>query len=178
MPFNRTAAMRAVHALGKKHGYSHDDLRDLAASQFSISRDKVSLGKLTDSQLGAFCAALKGDKQSGPVRVVNKATSRQLWKINQLATLIGMQSNPARLEGFLQRQAKKSRLEDLTKFDAIKVIDGLKNLAERCNTEGNDHGHQRSDTSSFPELPGQSLLPDPRDRALYRLFPLVHSASH
>lgn len=136
MPFNRTAAMRAVHALGNKHGYSHDDLRDMAASQFGIARDKVSLGKLTDPQLGALCAILKGGKPSGPVPVDNSATTRQVWKINQLAKEIGMHNNQARLEGFLQRQVKKSRIEDLTKKDAVKVIDGLKNLAEHCNTTG------------------------------------------
>lgn len=132
MPFNRPAAMRALHALGAKHGYSHDDLRDMAASQFGIARDKVSIGKLTDSQLGTLCAVLKGG--SGPAKVDNKASSRQVWKINQLATLLGMHTDPKRLSGFIHRQVKKHELSELTKYDAVKVIDGLKNIHERGNT--------------------------------------------
>lgn len=139
MPFNRPAAMRALHALGAKHGYSHDDLRDIAASHFGIPRDKLSLGKLTDSQLGALCATLKGD-QRGPQPVSNKATSRQLWKINQLAAALGMTSDPRRLAGFIERQVKKRRLSELTKYDAIKVIDGLKNIAERGSTSHTNNG--------------------------------------
>src|SRR5690349_5378155 len=132
MPFNRAGAMRAIHALGTKHGYSHDDLRDIAASHFGIPRDKVSLGKLTDSQLGHLCATLKGDQRGPqPVADYNKATDKQLWKINQLAAALGMNSDPNRLAGFCERQCKKRNLSDLSRYDAIKVIDGLKNMVER-----------------------------------------------
>lgn len=131
MPFNRHAAMRAVHALGAKHGYSHDDLRDLAASYFGIDRDTVSLGKLTDTQLGDLCATLKGDQRGPQPTAPNKATKRQLWKINQLAAQLGMTSDPRRLAGFCERQVKKRNISDLTKKDAVKVIDGLKNIVER-----------------------------------------------
>lgn len=131
MPFNRPGTMRAIHALGNKNGYSHDDLRDVASSLFGISRDKISLGKLSDSQLISLCGSLRGDKAKGPVPVSNKASKRQLWKINAQASQLGWTSTPSRLEGFLQRQCKKSSLVDLTVVDAIKVIDGLKNLIER-----------------------------------------------
>lgn len=132
MPFNRPGTIKAIHAMGRNHGYDHDDLRALAVSLFQIPADKVSISKLTDSQLIAMADSLRGQSSGkGPAPVYNKATKRQLWKIDQLATLLGMSGNPARLEGFLQRQAKKTRLTDLTKQDAIKVIDGLKTMYER-----------------------------------------------
>ena len=141
MPFNRPAAMRALHALGRQHGYTVDDLRDMAASHFGIPRDKVSLRKLTDGQLGTLCATLKGDNK-GPQPVSNKATTRQIWKINQLATLLGMRDGDGRLSGFIHRQVKKQRLDELTKRDAVKVIDGLKTIHDRNSDVGFDTTQQ------------------------------------
>ena len=53
MPFNRNAAMRKVHILGKQRGYDHDDLRDLAGALFTI-KGAPSLKSLTDAQLAQF----------------------------------------------------------------------------------------------------------------------------
>lgn len=138
MTFNRQGAMRALHSLGNKNGYSHDDLRDIAASHFGIKRDKVSLGKLTDSQLGTLCASLKGTqgKPAGPAPIKNNATTRQIWKINTQVKALGWDTNPDRLRGFIARQCKgKTDLDSLTKYDAIKVIDGLKKFTEHGSTD-------------------------------------------
>jgi len=139
MPFNRAAALRCLHVLGKQKGFDHQGLHDLAATFFKKDPKSVSLGKLTNTQLGTFIAHLKATTKGAPILVPNGASKPQLWKIQQYEKQLGWNQEPERLAAFLYRQCKKDRLLDLTGDDARKVIDGLKNLAARAvSTSTND----------------------------------------
>jgi len=147
MPYNRAAAIKAIHVEGKKKGFDHDALKDIASSLTLIDRDKITMaikpapGKiaLTDPQLAAVLASLKGARTGTPIQVKNRASVRQLWLIKEQALQLGWIETtkiseitpPERLAGFLQRQCKKTSLRDLTIRDAQKVIDGLKTLIQR-----------------------------------------------
>lgn len=148
MPFKRADAIKALHAEGRTKGFDHDALKDICASLTNIPRDKITLaftpkdkGKiaLTNPQLATCVASLKGTATGAPMQIMNKASVRQLWYIKQQALKLGWiesekisnHNPPERLAGFLERQAKKRSLSDLTPQDAQKVIDGLKNLIQR-----------------------------------------------
>jgi hypothetical protein len=138
--FNRHGTMRALHAEGKKHGYDHEALHELAASLFRMSRDKVSIAKLTNSQLATMLIQLKGNAPGAPMQMPSKLTSRQAWKIHQQAAQLGW-TDPARLAGFLERQTGHTcKVEDLTPSEAPKVIDGLKALITRGACENPAEG--------------------------------------
>lgn len=149
--FNRAGAIQALHAVARKKGWDHEQLRDICASQTGIPLNKLTLAfnptpgrrALTNDQLCAILDALNGTPKGAPIQVHNAASVRQLWKIKNLAYALRMiptekishAAPPERLAGFIFRQCKKNTLADLTPKDAQKVIDGLKNLIQRGTTD-------------------------------------------
>lgn len=59
------------------------------------------------------------------------ASRRQVWKIRQLEAQLGWGGDPGRLRGFLRRMAQTDDLQWLTFYDAGKVIEAMKAMAER-----------------------------------------------
>lgn len=59
------------------------------------------------------------------------ATKKEIWKIKQLVTELGWTDNPKRLNGFLKKYAGVERVEWLTHAKAWRVIEALKKLVAR-----------------------------------------------
>lgn len=129
MPFNRNGAMKKLHIIAGRRGLDHDALREIAVALFRLPPAKQSLAALDNHQLGQL---LDHVERPGSVRIVavhNGPTARQAWLIRRLAAELGWTDNPQRLAGFLARQAKgKTDLAALTRYEAGKVIEGLKHL--------------------------------------------------
>ena len=64
-----------------------------------------------------------------PPNVVEMVTPKQVQFITYLEKKLGWQDNPERLKGFLRRIIKRESVR--TKQEAIKVIQGLKNMVDR-----------------------------------------------
>jgi hypothetical protein len=121
--------MKALHMTGAALGLDHEALRDVASSLFRIPIDKISLAKLSNSQLAQFLGHLKHHQAGTPIQIPNAATARQVYLIRQLAKELRMDDNPERLKGFCARQAAgKRELNRLSIREAGRVIEGLKHL--------------------------------------------------
>lgn len=160
MSYNRSGAIQALHATARQKGWDHEELKSICSSLTNIPLSKLTLAfnappgsgrvALTNSQLSAILANIKGTAAGAPIQVHNAATVRQLWKIKNLAFALRMIDSekishaapPERLAGFIFRQVKKNDLTDLTPKDAQKVIDGLKQLVQRgTTTSANEQPH-------------------------------------
>lgn len=64
----------------------------------------------------------------------NLATKKQLWKIRQLENELGWHDNPKRLQAFIKKYYKVDRVEWLTSAQAWRLIESLKKLLERCES--------------------------------------------
>ena len=127
MSYNRHAALRKIHILGKQRGLDHEELTAICASLYQVK----SMSDLSDYQLSHFIEHLLG-AASGPAPIKNAASKQQLWLIGQLEQQLGWHTNRLRLEGFIARQAHgKRRTSDLTIWEASRVIEGLKQVLER-----------------------------------------------
>ncbi len=137
MPYNRNGAMRMVHILGKKNGFDHEALGDVAASLFRLKTP--SLKELSNSQLSQFIDHLKGNRTGELIRIPDAASVPQRRKIFMLALELGMVEQDGtdpheRLEGFISRQVRgKRKPSDLTTWEASNVIEGLKHLIENAD---------------------------------------------
>ena len=64
-----------------------------------------------------------------PPNVVELLSPKQARFIKYLEKKLGWQDEPERLQGFIKRTIKKEMVR--TKLEAIKIIEGLKSMAER-----------------------------------------------
>jgi hypothetical protein len=69
-----------------------------------------------------------------PPNVVELVTRRQTRLIKHLERRLGWHDNPERLKGFTRRIIKREGVR--TKQEAMKVIEGLKNMARRARKKG------------------------------------------
>jgi hypothetical protein len=69
-----------------------------------------------------------------PPNVVELVTRRQTRLIKLLERRLGWHDNPERLKGFTRRIIKREGVR--TKQEAMKVIEGLKNMARRARKKG------------------------------------------
>ena len=97
---------------------------------------KVSTRDLSVSEMNGLCQYLEyllGEKRLKDVEFPNEVSHAQATEIARLEKALEWHTNSKRLEGFLLRQTggRTEKLDELTRTEAQKVINGLKFMAER-----------------------------------------------
>ena len=125
-----TAQIRKIHAVARERGLD----QDLLHYHIETVTGKDSIKKLTIMEAVNVIDALEGKRTeaSGEPR----ATAKQTWFINSLMKELGWideagKPDMKRLDGFLSKRMGIDSYKWLTKSKASKVIEGLKELAER-----------------------------------------------
>jgi hypothetical protein len=116
-------------AVAKERGFDEDDLREIVRQ---IS-GQASTSALTIVDAIKVIDRLEGKTRQEPKESGSQVTTKQLWKLAVLEKELGWADNPKRLEAFIRKYAKVDKPRWLTRYQAIKIIDGLKALLERQN---------------------------------------------
>ena len=138
----RVKKLRALHGLAKAAGMDHEMLSESLCGHYGLD----SLKDLSEVQLDEAALRLRAstplsDRASGkPKRGYygsgkanglgySRITAAQAGKISGLEYLLGWETNPARLAGFITRQTGKDKaVEWLSVSQAQKVIIGLQRI--------------------------------------------------
>lgn len=120
--------LRKIWATAKEMGLDEDLLR----AKVKALTGSESISKLTVAQANLVIDSMAGKK---PDRSSNWASKEQLWKINTLAAELGWVDNPKRVAGFVRKYAKVDNLKWLTRAQAWRIIEGLKKLIERAESQ-------------------------------------------
>lgn len=96
----------------------------------------ISTRDLSVAEMNGLCQYLEyllGEKPLADVEFPNRISHGQASEISRVVHELGWHSNPNRLEGFLLRQTggRTKVLNDLTRAEAQKVLNGLKFIAKR-----------------------------------------------
>jgi hypothetical protein len=121
--------------LARQLGMGSDDLHELVSGvtgKDSIRALSVIEGQAVIETLIRAGAIVRKKRKTGralPPNVVEMVTRKQTRLIKHLEKRLGWQDNPQRLKGFTKRIIKREGVR--TKQEAMKVIEGLKNMARR-----------------------------------------------
>ena len=132
--------IKLIWVLARQLGMTSDDLHEMiagATGKDSIKSLSTSEGaRVIDSlvRAGARVKRKRQPRRDLPPNIVELLTPKQASFIRYLEKELGWQDNPERLKGFIKRSIKKEVVR--TKQEAIKVIEGLKNMAEREGRKG------------------------------------------
>ena len=132
--------IKLIWVLARQLGIDSDDLHEMIAGttgEDSIKSLSTGQGaEVIDSlvQAGGRVKRKRKPRRDLPPNVVELLTPKQARLIRYLERELGWQDNPERLKGFIKRSIKKEVVR--TKQEAIKVIEGLKNMAEREARKG------------------------------------------
>jgi len=117
---NRSRLLRRAHALAKKLDIDHETLSDFACVTFGAD----SMAELPDTDLIRLCNRL-----SQEVRKNNSLTATQRGEIYRLAYRELNWKSPD-IKGFIKRQTGHYlSVQDLTREEATKVINGMRMIA-------------------------------------------------
>ncbi|MBB6673001.1 regulatory protein GemA [Cohnella nanjingensis] len=120
---------RKIFGLQKQHAVDEDDLYSVV-EQISGGRSISALTKDQAIQVIDRLARLAGEAK--PEQRSNRASDAQLSKIQKLEKDMGWSTDPSRLQGFLRKVVGVDRPIWLTKQQASKVIEALKNMQGRA----------------------------------------------
>jgi hypothetical protein len=120
------AQRRKIWAAAKQRGLDEDDLREIVRQITGQTSTKA----LTIHEAVRIIDRLEG-KPEKPAATGNQISEKQLWKIRELEKALGWDDNSKRLEAFVKKYAHVDKLPWLTKYQAIKIIDGLKAVLAR-----------------------------------------------
>jgi len=127
--------IKLIWVLARQLGMDSDKLHDLVfgvTGQESIKALTVMEGKDVIEALaraGGKITKKRKPRRDLPLNVVEMITPKQARLIKYLEKKLGWQGNPERLKGFIKRIIKREVVR--TKQEAIRVIEGLKSMAER-----------------------------------------------
>ena len=126
---------KLIWALARQLGMESDDLHELV----SLTTGKDSIKALSTKEgadvidnlvrAGGRVKRKRKPRRDLPPNVVELLTPKQARFIKYLEKKLGWQDSPERLKGFIKRSIKKEVVR--TKREAMKVIEGLKSMAER-----------------------------------------------
>jgi len=136
---SRVKKLRSLHAAGKAAGMDHEMLSDSICSHYGLaslkdlSEDQIdeAVLRLRSATAAASGKPKRGYYGSGTANGLgySRITAAQAKKISALEYLLGWETNPARLAGFIKRQTGKDKaVEWLTVAHAQKVIIGLQRI--------------------------------------------------
>ncbi len=127
--------LKAIWTVGRQLGMDSDRLHEFVfgiTGKKSIKALSVSeAAEVIDSliEAGARIKKKRKPRRDLPPNVVELVTCDQVQFIKYLEKQLGWQDNPERLKGFLRRIIKREGIR--TKQEGIKVIQGLKSMADR-----------------------------------------------
>lgn len=127
--------IKLMWVLSRQLDLDNDDLHKVVfgiTGKKSIKTLSVMEGKeVIDAliQAGAKVKKKRRPRRDLPPNVIEMATRKQRRLIKYLEKSLGWDDNPERLNGFVRRTIKKKVIS--TKLDAMKIIEGLKGMAER-----------------------------------------------
>lgn len=132
--------IKLIWVLARQLGMDSDGLHELvggATGKDSITTLSTKEGAdVIDSLVwaGGIVKRKRRFPRDLPPNVVELLTPKQARFIKYLEKKLGWQDDPKRLRGFIKRTVKKEVVR--TKQEAIKVIEGLKAMAERNSERG------------------------------------------
>lgn len=115
-----------LFGLAKEIGLKPDDAKEMAYSL--IGKDSLKL--FTQQEINEVCYELMARKD-GQKRRPNRISDRQLYKVREYERLLGWDSNPLRLAGFVEEYYHAASVLWLTPTQASKLIQSLKSMYER-----------------------------------------------
>ncbi len=127
--------IRLMWVLAQQLGMGSDELHELVSGvtgKDSIRALSVIEGHVVIETLiraGAIVRKRQKTRRALPPNVVEIVTRKQTRLIKYLENRLGWQENPQRLKGFTKRIIKREGVR--TKQEAMKLIEGLKNMARR-----------------------------------------------
>jgi phage gp16-like protein len=126
--------IKLIWVLARQLGMESDELHEMVSvvtGKDSIKSLSVTEGMEVIEVLVRAGGRVKRRKPRPalPPNVVELVTHKQTRLIKRLEKKLGWQDNPQRLKGFTKRIIKREGIR--TKQEAIKVIEGLKNMARR-----------------------------------------------
>lgn len=128
----RNQTLKRLWGLAKQQGLSKDDIYTIVYRETG----KEHMTDCTDRQLERVVKAIIAIKDINAQRP-GMATKKQLWKIHELEKELGWADNPKRLQAFVAKYYHVQSIEWLRFEQAIKLIDSLKNVAEKESRKGN-----------------------------------------
>ncbi|MEC1178518.1 regulatory protein GemA [Metasolibacillus meyeri] len=123
--------VKKIWAIARDIGMEREDIYSVLLRETG----KDSMRKCSQKELERVLLSLRAVQGHRDARS-NKATKKQLWKIEQLEQQLNWQSEPQRLQGFLKKYYKVERVEWLTSKQAWRLIESLKKLLEKENSNG------------------------------------------
>jgi phage gp16-like protein len=126
--------IKLIWVLARQLGMESDELHEMV----SVVTGKDSIKSLSVTEGTEVIEVLvraggrvkrRQPRPALPPNVVELVTHKQTRLIKRLEKKLGWQDNPQRLKGFTKRITKREGIR--TKQEAIKVIEGLKNMARR-----------------------------------------------
>lgn len=132
----RNKYLAAIHARKKQTGMTDDQYRALLFGVAGVQ----SAGEIEDFEtFQRVLAAMPGGQPVRQAAVPGRLTERQAWKIKSLWGELAAQGKAVdtmqAMQGFIHRQYKVSRVEWLTREQAARVIEALKDWLERVGGE-------------------------------------------
>jgi hypothetical protein len=132
--------MKMIWGLARQLCLDSDPLHELVFN--NTGKDSIKALSRSDAaeiidsliQAGAIVKKKRKPKRNLPPNVVELATAEQMQFIRYLEAQLGWQDNQERLKGFFEWTIKKEVVR--TKEEAIKVIEGLKNILARQMRKG------------------------------------------
>ena len=118
--------MKRLWAVAHEYGLSKEDLHNLSISE--LNREHIST--LNEKEARFLIDRIQGKATVRP-SPRGMASNEQKKYINDLAQKLGWNDNPARLAGFIKKYAKTDSIDWVTSYQASKIIEGLKKMAER-----------------------------------------------
>lgn len=131
--FITTAQMRKLYAEAREHGLSNDELHAMVYQRYS----KESLKQLTAweaARLIDWLVMLRGGGKN-PLMI----TDQQKWRIEDYQKKLGWTDRQLQL--FIRKYGHTYFVQWLTKENASKMIEALKNVYSRIPKEGLEHVH-------------------------------------
>lgn len=123
--------IKKIWATARSIGMEREDLYSVLQRETG----KDSMRQCTSKELERVLLSLQSIKGFDNFRG-NRATKRQLWKIEQLEKQLGWQDDPRRMQGFLKKFYSVEHMEWLTSAQAWRLIESLKKLVEKENRNG------------------------------------------
>lgn len=127
-----TAQVRKIHAAARERGIDDDLLHEHIYRL--VKKDSIKL--LTRKEAAKVIDSLEGKGHTGK----DPMTQKQDWYIQSLVKKLGWVDETGkvdrnRLDGMCEKYVKVSRYNWLTRSDASKLIEALKNMTSRMDTK-------------------------------------------
>jgi hypothetical protein len=132
--------IKLIWVLARQLGIESNELHDVVSAVTGKDSIKaLSVAEGTDIievliRAGGRVKKKRKPRPDLPPNVVELVTRRQTRLIKHLERRLGWHDNPERLKGFTRRIIKREGVR--TKQEAMKVIEGLKNMARRARKKG------------------------------------------